>query len=275
MANFAQGDVKAGKANIHYYRTGGDKPPLVLLHGATDNGLCWSRVAQRLAPHYDVIMPDAQGHGLSDRFGPESGPSDAAQQVIALIEELRLQHPVVMGHSMGAGTTVAVAVSRPHLPRAIILEDPGWQTLDESETAKEERLKMRDSFIQIARDHLRHSREELAAQCRRDNPRWSDEEVIPWAGAKLQFDPALFANFRPGMPSYAELVPQIVCPALLITSDAGIVTADVARHASQLWKSDQPFRWVRIEGAGHNIRREQFEQFMKAVTGFLHELEGQ
>jgi pimeloyl-ACP methyl ester carboxylesterase len=34
-------DVNANGTNIHHYRTGGAKPPLVLLHGITDSGLCW------------------------------------------------------------------------------------------------------------------------------------------------------------------------------------------------------------------------------------------
>ena len=37
--NYTEGDVTVNGVNIHYYRTGGGKPPFVLLHGATDNGL--------------------------------------------------------------------------------------------------------------------------------------------------------------------------------------------------------------------------------------------
>jgi len=51
---------------VHYYRTGGARPAIVLCHGATDNGLCWSPVAGALAEDYDVIMPDSRWHGFSD-----------------------------------------------------------------------------------------------------------------------------------------------------------------------------------------------------------------
>ena len=66
---YQEGNVTIDGIKIHYYRSGGKKPPMVLLHGATDDGLCWGRTAQELAERYDVIMPDAQGHGLSDRLG--------------------------------------------------------------------------------------------------------------------------------------------------------------------------------------------------------------
>ncbi|MGD0100048.1 MAG: alpha/beta hydrolase, partial [Acidobacteriota bacterium] len=39
------GNVIIDGIKIHYYRSGGKKPPIVLLHGATDDGLCWGRTA--------------------------------------------------------------------------------------------------------------------------------------------------------------------------------------------------------------------------------------
>ena len=73
MSKWTSGDVVANGIKIHYNRTGGDKPPVVLAHGFTDNGLCWTRAAQVLEQDYDVIMYDARGHGFSD--APESGYS--------------------------------------------------------------------------------------------------------------------------------------------------------------------------------------------------------
>jgi N-formylmaleamate deformylase len=54
-----------GSASIHYLRTGGSKPPLILLHGLTGNGACWNPVARFLESNFDVLMPDARGHGKS------------------------------------------------------------------------------------------------------------------------------------------------------------------------------------------------------------------
>src|SRR3982074_2513917 len=102
MTHWFSGDVITNKIKIHYYRTGGDKRPLVLSHGATDSGLCWSRVARTLESEYDVIMPDSRGHGLSD--APETGYSSAdhAADLAGLIRALGLEQPAVGGHSMGA-----------------------------------------------------------------------------------------------------------------------------------------------------------------------------
>ena len=74
--------VIANGIRQHYYRTGGEKPILILLHGFSENGLCWSRVAKALENDYDIIMVDIRGHGLSS--GPETGYSqDLLNQDIA------------------------------------------------------------------------------------------------------------------------------------------------------------------------------------------------
>ena len=46
MATWSDGDLRVDGANIHYYRMGdATKQPVVLLHGFTDAGLCWMRLA--------------------------------------------------------------------------------------------------------------------------------------------------------------------------------------------------------------------------------------
>jgi N-formylmaleamate deformylase len=115
--------VAADGPRLHYTRTGGDKPPLVLAHGITDDGLCWSRVAAELAPDYDVVMVDARGHGRSD--APESGydPGQQADDLAGVIAALGLQTPDMLGHSMGAATTLVLAGTHPDVPGAVLLED--------------------------------------------------------------------------------------------------------------------------------------------------------
>ena len=65
MKNWSDGYIDVNGNKIHYYRTGGDKAPVVINHGAGDDGLCWTRVAKVLEKDYDVILPDARGHGKS------------------------------------------------------------------------------------------------------------------------------------------------------------------------------------------------------------------
>jgi pimeloyl-ACP methyl ester carboxylesterase len=273
MLKYTEGYLKLDGVNIHYYRTGGNKPPFVLLHGATDNGLCWTPVAEWLAEKYDVIMPDAQGHGLSDRLDPAYSFNKPAPQMVGLVRKLGLKKPLIMGHSMGAGTAVEIAVDYPSLPKAIILEDPAWIAPESIEAGNDpEKVKQREAFMKALAGFSKRTLEEVIAEGRAQNPRWSEAEIAPWAKAKRQFDPSLFSKPLLNQRSYTDLVPKIKCPTLLIISDGGLVTAETAAHAARLWKSKQPFKWVQIKSAGHNIRRDQFAAYKEALFSFLKAL---
>jgi N-formylmaleamate deformylase len=270
---YQEGDVIINGIKIHYYRYGGKKPPIVLLHGGSDDGLCWGRTAQELAERYDVIMPDAQGHGHSDRLDADFSFDNHTKHVAGLVKELGLEKPIVMGHSMGAGITCSVAMEYPDLPKAIILEDPSWGLFppkpEEFEMAKKNHEAIRAYQTEIAGLPL----EDIKARCCKDNPTWSEDDVIPWANSRKLWDKAIFNDV--GVPSlpYEKIVANLQCPALLIIAENGIVSRAVAENAVKLWKSQSPFRWAYIKGAGHSIRREQYAAYKTALYDWLDALE--
>ena len=106
--SWAEGDIEAGNARVHYYRTGlGEQPPVVLAHGFSDNGLCWRRMAQALEADFDVVMVDARNHGRSTTAAV--GVSKMADDLAAVVVGLALQRPTVVGHSIGAATAAEMA----------------------------------------------------------------------------------------------------------------------------------------------------------------------
>lgn len=269
--NYREGNAVIDGVKIHYYRSGCGKIPFVLLHGASDNGLCWLPFAETLVKDYDVIMVDAQGHGKSDRLDDSFQYRDHADQTIGLLEELGVEKPVIMGHSMGGGTTTQIAAFYPDVPRAIILEDPAWVDQASME-AHRQKTPTADEFARMVENYGRMTEQEILAEGKNEHPVWSETELIPWAESKKQFDPTLFTRLQIDRPPYSELVPKINCPTLLITAEDGIVTQAAIETAEDLWASEHPFRWVRIKGAGHNVRREQFTDFCRAVTDFLNDI---
>jgi pimeloyl-ACP methyl ester carboxylesterase len=76
--------------------------------------------------NYDLIMPDARGHGLSE--APEAGydDEDRAADLAGFIQALELGRPALIGHSMGAATTAVMAVRYPEQVCCMVLEDPAW-----------------------------------------------------------------------------------------------------------------------------------------------------
>jgi N-formylmaleamate deformylase len=263
-------DVNANGIRMHYYRTGGDKPPVVLSHGATDSGLCWTRVAQALEADYDVIMPDARGHGLSE--APQAGYTSAqhAADLAGLIRALGLERPAVGGHSMGAATTLRLVAEYPELASCAILEDPPiW--IGERPTLAPGREHPRDAIRRTVVDAQASDLQTTIARGRAASPQWADEEFGPWADAKQHVSLHFLDELAGSAPAqdWRELLTRVTCPLLLVTGNperGGIVTPEAAQEATRI----QPgLQVVRLTSAGHNIRREQFEGFMNVARTFL------
>jgi pimeloyl-ACP methyl ester carboxylesterase len=265
MGQWQSGDVTANGIKVHYTRTGGDKPPLVLNHGSTDSGLCWTPLAQALEADYDVIMPDARGHGLSG--APESGydVDTRAADLAGFVEALKLERPVVGGHSMGASTTLRFAAGYPDMLRAAILEDGGIRLPGHEPTGR--------GAPGAALKYKEMTREQLIEHARQAHPTWAEEELGPWAEAKLQVS-ARHVGAPRAQLDFRELLPKVKVPILLITADperGGGVTPEAAAEARRLHPETTV---VRLSPAGHNVRREQFAPFVGAVRSFLKEHAG-
>lgn len=263
---------------LHYTRTGGNKPPLVLAHGFSEDGLVWAALAAALEATYDVIMPDARGHGRSDAAGAGLGAADLAADLHGIISALGLVKPAVLGHSMGGMTTFALAGLYPDTPGAILVED-GMP------------FEMRPSGDSGARDGLRayfamihgKSHDELVAWRRVQSPNWSETDVRTFADAKMRLDPRTLAPFtsgEAGSPSardaaapvdWPALLGQIRCPALLITGDPALGALVSAHDAAALQEQAPTLRVATIANASHDVRRDQPDAFLAIIEPFLAE----
>ncbi len=275
MSDWQSGDLQVNGLRLHYTRTGGAKPPLILVHGFTDDGSCWTPIAELLARDYDVIMPDARGHGFSD--APEHGYSimEQAADLKGIIAALGLRKPLILGHSMGAATALTLASTYPDVPGAILLEDPpAWWVSSglPAATNPQQMAEMRESFI--ARKN--QSREALIAEQHRVSPTWSDAELGPWADSKLRLSPnivELFDNHIPTQVDWSVVLARITCPALLITADTALGASVSTEAAAALKRLIPKLQVVDIPGAGHSIHREQMNIYVAVVRAFLAEFQ--
>lgn len=89
---------------LHLHRSGSGTP-LLLLHGWTASHAAWSPLLQPLAGPYQVLRPDARGHGgHALRVNPAPDVQRLARDVINLLDHVGLAQVVAVGHSMGALT---------------------------------------------------------------------------------------------------------------------------------------------------------------------------
>lgn len=108
--------LPAADITLHCARTGRGRP-LVLLHGWPEFWLSWARCMHRLADRFQLLAPDLRGFGASDK--PAAGPSRAAgpevhaDDVVALLDRLRLERVGIVGHDVGAYVAQALARKQP------------------------------------------------------------------------------------------------------------------------------------------------------------------
>jgi len=127
----------ANQLRIHYLRW--DSPdqtqPVLLLHGLASNARIWELVGPQLAElGWPAIAPDARGHGLTDKPDGDYGFKTFRGDLLALIDILNLERPLLVGHSWGAAIALDYAAQFPAGPRApagVILVDGGVMQLDD------------------------------------------------------------------------------------------------------------------------------------------------
>lgn len=116
-----------------FYKEAGWGKPLVMLHGDTASSVIFKMLLPLYQKHFRVILIDFLGNGQSDRvkkFPPDLWISQA-QQVISLIEHLKIEKANLIGTSGGAWVAVNTALERPDLIDKIIADSFDGRTLNE------------------------------------------------------------------------------------------------------------------------------------------------
>ena len=277
LPHWTEHDIVVDGIKTHYTRTGaGEKPPLMLLHGFSDHGLCWLPVVRDLEADWDIILPDARGHGKSERVQVD-GTYDHPADIAALIGALGLVKPVVGGHSMGAATASTLEARFPGLVKALVLEDPPWREWAPPPVPENDKVAQKTPPPNPWWDWLSKLPgtpvEEIIARGKAENPNWPEIEWQPWAESKLQLDTNIF-KAQGARLAWLEVVKAIQVPTLLLTGDpskGAIVSPEIAGEVAAL---SAAIRVVNIPGVGHSIRRENYPRFIQAVTAFLEDFKG-
>jgi pimeloyl-ACP methyl ester carboxylesterase len=122
-APWTDGICESNGLSLRYSRRGKGRA-LIALHGLLGSGACLEPLCRPLSASFDVVLPDARGHGGSSAPARGYDYAELASDVIGLMKVLGVDKPLLVGHSMG-GMTAAVAGSLlgPSLC-AIVLIDP-------------------------------------------------------------------------------------------------------------------------------------------------------
>ena len=280
-AQWSEGDIYANGIRQHYYRTGGDKPALLLLHGFNEYGLTWLRVAKELERDYDIIMVDARGHGRSDGIASGFSNTLLVEDAAGFIRALNLDRPRIIGLSQGGSTVLRLAATYPELVHSFIFEGWGEESPQSGDFANSEGYRAWFNTWLAWLERLRtlsHEERMLSALPQllptMGGSMWLEDEYVPMVEGYALFDldlardsMKLWNNTDRDDP--AELLKRITCPALIM-KHAWTFPTPGTQPAVREVASEQPnIRIVYFEHTGHLIRRVAYEQYMALVRDFL------
>lgn len=101
-----------------FARSGGEGPPLLLLHGYPQTNVMWHRVAPALAKHHTLVIPDLPGYGWS--VAPEAAKNHAPYDkrsmgnvMVEVMEKLGHVRFYLAGHDRGGRVAYRIAFDHP------------------------------------------------------------------------------------------------------------------------------------------------------------------
>ncbi len=244
-------------------------PPALLLHSLAAHGHWWDWAAPLLAGRFHVVALDFRGHGESQWAEPPAYRfDDHADDVIAAVDALGWESPLVIGHSMGGYVGAYLAARDPRRVGRLVVADvlTGW-------TAELQARAERQAGRAPAR---LASREEAGARFKLAPPETSAPaerlrhlgelgvvERAPgvWEAA---FDRHVFLH-PPADPW--PFLAKVRCPTLVVRgAGSSVMSGD---EASRVARAVQHGQAAEVPGAYHHLVVDDPVGFVAALEGWL------
>jgi 3-oxoadipate enol-lactonase len=246
------------------YSEAGQGTPVVLLHGFPLCAAIWHEQQRRLGERYRVITPDLRGHGHSPAPPGVYEMDLLARDVLALLDSLKINKAIIMGHSMGGYVTLAAWKLAPE--RFLALGLVNSQAGADTEEGRQSRAKMAD---RVAAEGSKVVAEAMLPKLfAADLP--ADAPIIEQVRRMiLNTPPAGIIGSLKGMaarPDSGALLPKISVPVLILAGDKDqIIPPDKAKAMASAIKTAT---LTTVANAGHMAMLEQPEATTTAIGNF-------
>lgn len=254
--------VRANDIRQHYLHYPGNGSDLVIVPGIVSPAALWQHVAEFLQPHYSVYVLDVRGRGLSEQHAElDYGVDACAQDLRAFIDALKLDKPLVLGHSMGARIGARAGALGADISHLLMVDPPA------SAPGR------RPYPIPMQRT------QDMLEACRRGEGEayLRQPKVTPWPELMLRQRAQWMATCDPrviersyqdfnGHDVYAD-VAKLQCDVTLLVAGASgvILEEDVTA-----FEAAQPrLRTVTIPGAAHQMQAENTDLFFSTLRQVL------
>lgn len=264
--------IAVDQVTLHYQQLGrpADAGEIVAVHGlASDLAFWYLAAAPLLADRYRITMYDLRGHGLSDSTPHGYRSADLAADLLGLIAGLRLDRPIVIGHSFGAAIALHAAVLAPRRLAGVVIADGYLPCFDRAPDARPGRR------LQRSVDRLRHSGTDLPS----DLPRVAYASARELADLRTtDTDPGLaglrrWTALRERSAAAVEVTDRSLQPRMLAASTVPWLAVYGDRSPCRttlrgIRRARPATEVVRIADAGHLYPYRRPRPFADQVLGF-------
>ena len=250
----------------------GEGVPLVLIHGLGGSRVLWSDLRDRFGPGYRVVAFDLRGAGDTREEAPgELSLETWADDLRALVTELGIEHPVLVGHSLGAAIALKYALRWPGDVRALVLmgADANLSHLAPRMRAAVELIE-RLGLEEWVDAHWSKNTPFAAGSLER-----SPEILERYRGMLLANDPRDYVRTCLAIAGAEDLDPRlgdVAQPALVIVGEADDRT--LPEHGRALARRLGHGTLVELPGVGHTLPLEAADEVAEAIRRFLGTLNG-
>ena len=118
--------VELGDINMRYLDWGGDRPPVMALHGLASSAHWYDIVAPLLRNDFRIVAPDQRGHGQTTQAPSGYDWATLSKDVSGLMDHLGIPQAAVLGHSWGGHVASGLAAYAPERVSRVVMIDGGF-----------------------------------------------------------------------------------------------------------------------------------------------------
>lgn len=124
--------INVDGANLHFVIKGSGRP-VAMIHGNPGSCQDWSRLYTPISWRYQALAFDRPGHGHSDRPSRNGAVTVEVQarMLCAALDQMRVERPILLGHSWGGALALAYALMYPRDISGLVLLAPAAYESDD------------------------------------------------------------------------------------------------------------------------------------------------
>jgi 4,5:9,10-diseco-3-hydroxy-5,9,17-trioxoandrosta-1(10),2-diene-4-oate hydrolase len=251
--------IKVDGLDVHYY-TAGQGEPLVVIHGGGGDARTWWKNIVELSEKYTVYAPDLPGYGGSEPLNGDYYIPELSAFLGSFAGNLGLEKFYLVGHSMGGGVALDYALKSPQKIKKLVLvsslclgrEIALWVRLMSFPALLRSIGALTITVLKSIKWLVEHL-----------NPA---EFIMPLSPASMTIGGNI-TTFKQQKLVLENRLAEIAVPTLLVWGAKDPIVP--VRHAYRAARTIPDCRVKVFANRGHNVHRDELEEFSSTLTGFL------